>query len=102
MIERGADPLKLDINLQTVIYYVAKNGYYLPYLEKDRLLSYLVNNFPFNINNNDYMMQTPLFYAASNGSFKCARILIDKKANVNHIDKNGQNCLFWAAGQGSI
>lgn len=54
-------------------------------------------NYKFNLNENDYINQTPIFFAAVRNQLACAEILIENGADANHLDYNHQNCLFYAA-----
>ena len=56
----------------------------------------------YNLNENDRNHQTPIFFAASNDRLMCAEMLIKHGASVNHIDINGQTCLFYAAQYGHL
>ena len=87
----------METNSQTILYYLANTG-------KDQLLKwFLEKGFRENhLNNNDYMKQSPLFYAAASNHLKCAEVLIKHGANVDHIDYNGQNPLFYAASKGNL
>lgn len=94
-MSKDADPFKKDKYQQNILYYIAKNG-------KARLLSYLINRYQYDLNENDQIHQTPLFFAASEGHIEAARVLIDNGADINHVDMNGQNCMFWSAGRGHL
>ncbi|CAE8611301.1 unnamed protein product [Polarella glacialis] len=48
----------------------------------------------------DGMKQTPLFYAAKEGNEDCASFLIERRCDVNHIDKNGQTAIFYSVREG--
>lgn len=55
-MSKGADPKDKEINKQSIIFYIAKDN-------KIKLLAKVLK-FGFNLNDNDYMNQTPLFYTA--------------------------------------
>jgi len=95
MLVKGADPYKLDKYFQNVLYYIAKAG-------KEELLKYLLDRYKYDLNTNDNTKQTPLFFAASCNNIGCAKLLIDKGCDVNHIDNNGQNCIYYAASGGHL
>lgn len=63
----------------------------------DKTLKYLLDRFKYNLNANDENKQTALFFASSNNRIRCAELLIERGTDVNHIDKNGQNALFYGA-----
>lgn len=58
--------------------------------------------YDFNLNENDYMNQTPLFYSAKEGQVEASQILIENGCDVNHKDVHGQTSLFYAARYGQL
>lgn len=62
----------------------------------------MLEKFQYNLNENDQTNQTPIYFSASNNHIKTTQILLDHGANINHVDSNGQNCLYWAAKFGHI
>jgi ankyrin repeat protein len=56
----------------------------------------------FNLNDNDYMNQTPLFYTAKEGQVQASEMLIESGCDVNHKDTHGQTALFYAARFGRL
>jgi ankyrin repeat protein len=55
------------------------------------------------LNDSDYVMQTPLYYAAKyNRDTETARLLIECGCDVHHKDANGQTCLFYAVAEGNL
>lgn len=62
----------------------------------------MLDNYKYDLNWVDETKQTPLFFAAFHNRIACASVLIDKGMDVNHIDRNGQNCLFWSASAGHL
>lgn len=84
-----------DNNKQSVLYYAAR-------YEKELMVKYLISlDFP--LNENDYIMQTPLFYSARfNKKINIARMLIEAGCEINHKDSNGQTPLFYAAAEGNL
>jgi ankyrin repeat protein len=46
-----------------------------------------------NVNVCNDLLETPLFYACLNGNYKIAKLLIEKRANVNHVNVSGESIL---------
>ena len=44
--------------------------------------------------------KTPLCYAARSGHNEVVKLLVEKGADANRVDKMGHTPLFWAAGNG--
>ena len=67
LVEKGANIFHLETNMQSILYYLANTG-------KDKLMKKVLEmGFKENhLNNNDYMKQSPLFYAAASNHLKCA------------------------------
>ena len=67
LVKKGANIFHTEVNSQTVLYYLAN-------LSKDKMMKwFLEKGFKEqHLNNNDYMKQSPLFYAATSNSLKCA------------------------------
>lgn len=90
---------ELTKNKQNISFYAAgrtleKGGGYA-------LLRFLeMHNFPMNLI--DGFNQNPLFYAAREFNTEACQLLIQGKCDVNHLDKNSQNCLYYAASDNSI
>lgn len=84
-----------DINKQNILYFAARD-------EKEEVIKYLLTfNFP--LNDDDFFMQTPLFYAAKyNKAARVSELLLRAGCDVNHKDGNGQTCLFYAASSGNL
>ena len=73
MLEKGADPHKLDMYHQNILYYISKSGNpFFIFLGKDKLLKFLLERYKFDLNTNDYTKQTPLFFAAAQNQMKCS------------------------------
>lgn len=75
---------------------------YIIELGKDKLLKYMLDRYKYDLSWGDQTKQTPLFFASFHNHINCAGVLLDKGADVNHIDSNGQNSLFWAASGGHL
>lgn len=60
----------------------------------------ILSHTTFDLDQNDYIQQTPLHWAASRGHKSCADLLIRYGASVNHSDNNGQTPIFYAASGG--
>lgn len=91
----GADPLHESIDLQTIIFYAARD-------EKEKVVQYLLN-FKIDLNKDDCYQQTPLFYSCRyNKGINVTKMILKAGCDPNHKDKYKQTCLFWAAGSGNI
>lgn len=69
MLDKGADPFKIDNYKENVLYYIAKEG-------KDKLLKYMLDRFKYDLTWVDQIRQTPLFFASYHNHINCASILI--------------------------
>jgi ankyrin repeat protein len=94
-VKSGGDVKHKDINKQNILYFAARH-------EKEEVIKYLLTfNFP--LNDDDFFMQTPLFYAAKyNKAARVSELLLRAGCDVNHKDGNGQTCLFYAASSGNL
>lgn len=93
--EKGGNLKRKDNYKQSVIYYAAREG-------KKILLQYLINE-GLEVEENDYMMQSPLFYSAKyNKTTEITEILLKSGCDPNHKDSNGQTPLFYAAAEGNL
>ena len=57
IVERGAKPSLKDNNQQTVMYYLARDG-------KTLIAEYLLTHCAMDLNETDFCVQTPIFYAS--------------------------------------
>ena len=70
--------------------------------EKVKLVDFLLKE-ELAVNENDYVLQTPLFYAAKyNERTEIVDLLLQSNCDPNHKDANGQTCLFYAAAEGRL
>lgn len=68
----------------------------------EQVVKYLLN-FHFPLNDDDYFMQTPLYYSAKfNKGTKISEMLLKAGCDVNHKDGNGQTCIFYSASVGNL
>ena len=87
LLSKGTDPLLIDNNNQTVLFYSAAVG-------DIKCTQYLLEHYYFDINFTDKNGQTPLYYAVKHSHIDVISLLLNKGYNINHIDNNGENCLF--------
>lgn len=87
LIENGVDPEIFDSNYQTVVYYTCAAGL----LECTK---YLYENYNFDKYGVDIKKQTPVFYAVAMNRLDIVQFLHSKGFDLNHLDINGENCLF--------
>ena len=67
------------------------------------MVEYLLDNFSFKLNKDDFSQQTPLFYSCRfNRGIRVSQLLLKAGCDPNHKDKYKQTCLFWAAGSGNL
>ena len=83
-MKSGGDVKHKDINKQNILYFAARH-------EKEEVIKYLLTfNFP--LNDDDFFMQTPLFYAAKyNKAARVSELLLRAGCDVNHKDGNKKN-----------
>ena len=95
LVKNGGDVRHKDLNKQNILYFAARD-------EKEEVVKYLLTfNFP--LNDDDFCMQTPLFYSAKlNKSYRVSELLLKAGCDVNHKDGNIQTCLFYAASSGNL
>jgi ankyrin repeat protein len=95
LIDHGANPSFKDNYQQTVLFYVCKDG-------KEKCLDLLLAE-GLSLDDEDLYGQIPLFYVAKENRMNIIHKLIEKKVNLNHIDKiAGQTALFYAAKEGHL
>jgi ankyrin repeat protein len=70
-----------------------ENNFFNPYLNNYKYINHL-NQF---INSKDNYEYIPLHYAVTTGNLKLINLLIENKADVNILTKNGFNCLHLAS-----
>lgn len=94
-MKQGGDVRHKDMNKQSIIFFAARH-------EREQIVKYLVN-FNFSLNDDDFFMQTPLFYTAKyNKGIKASEMLLKAGCDVNHKDGNGQTCIFYSASAGHL
>lgn len=67
------------MNKQTVMYYLARFG-------RAKIAEFLLNNYTINLNDRDYCLQSPIFYAARDNKSDIVNLFISKGADVNLKD----------------
>ena len=95
LIKNGLDPLLIDSNSQTVLYYTCAAGFI-------QTTQYLYENFPFDKFQVDILKQTPMFYAVKYDRVDIVNFLFCKGYDVNHLNSYGENCLYALRGNNSI
>ena len=95
LIKNGLDPLLIDSNSQTVLYYTSAAGFL-------QTTKYLYENYSFDKYQVDILKQTPMFYAVKYDRVDIVNFLYSKGYDVNHINSYGENCLYALRGNDSI
>jgi ankyrin repeat protein len=94
-VKCGGDVKHKDVNKQHILYFASRD-------EKESVVSWLLT-YHFPLNDDDFFLQTPLFYAAKyNRGARVAELLLRAGCDVNHKDGNGQTCLFYASSSGNL
>ena len=91
LIDQGYDVNSRSINGMQILHC-------LVIYDQNNLLEYLLNmNLNIDLNSRDKIGNTALLYAAELGCNKSAKILIEKKANLNIINTDGESALLVSA-----
>jgi hypothetical protein len=69
---------------------------YAAFYNSRRILPHLIKKYSLDVNIRDWYGRTPLIIAAQNGNIEVAQILLDNKADVHVIDKDGGTALIYA------
>ena len=93
LLEAGADPnISTDVHT-TALSWAAAEG-------SEESIQLLLNQAGIELDIPNQSGQTPLLRAADAGHTKCIRMLLDKGANVKHVDNEGRTALSLAAIKG--
>lgn len=87
LIKNNLNPLLIDSNNQTVLFYTCAAGFV-------ETTKYLYENFAFDKYQVDKMKETPLFYAVKYNRVEIVNYLYSKGFDINHENAYGENCLF--------
>merc|ERR1719487_2762029 len=95
-IQSGVDPkLYQDAGGESALHFAAKHE------DGDgvamQMCRNLIDNHGLHVNFPDRQHKTALYKAVQKGHSKTAELLIQRKANCDHLEINGQNALFYAA-----
>lgn len=80
---------------QTCLFYATLSG-------DVQLIDWLLSNTAVDVNGTDNLNQTALFVAAAKGHLASVQSLLQRGANPNHEDSQGQTPLSYACGRGRI
>lgn len=89
LIERGADVYAVDQQQRNVLLWQIENSGSLT------MIKALVEQYHFDVNQPDDAGTSPLMLAVKRGSLDAAKYLVDNGANVNAVDDEGHNVLFY-------
>lgn len=87
LIGKGMNPSVIDKFNQTLLFYSCSAGLV-------STTEWLITKFKLDVNHSDVKGQTPLFYAAKENRKEIIQLLIDKGANIKHLDNEGLNCIY--------
>ena len=93
LLKAGADPNVPTDENRTALSWAAAEG-------SEESIDLLLDQPSIEIDIPDKLGQTPLLRAADTGHTKCLRMLLDKGANVRHVDNEGRTALSLAAIKG--
>lgn len=89
LIEQGADVYAVDQEQWNVLLWqIGKSG-------SLAIIKDLVEQYHFDVNQPDELGVSPLMLAVKRGSLDAAKYLVDNGANVNAVDNEGRNVLFY-------
>ncbi|KAI3415806.1 hypothetical protein GPALN_005385 [Globodera pallida] len=100
LVQTGANRFSVDRDRLGVLHCAASHGYVEILREMISLMT--GQKGAMTVDAKDRNSDTPLFYAATFGHFECAKLLLDKGANVNQTDKRIRTAAHCAAAKGQL